>query len=101
MLTYKRLDQLEIIDYFDYNFVGCQDSRKSTLGYIYLLTGGAISWKSVKQTLIASSTMEVEFIAHIGTNSMVTDPLTKGIPPKVFHEHTTHMGVKFLEEMLF
>ena len=33
------------------------------------------------------------FIEHIGTNSMIADPLTKGLPPKVFHEHTTHMGI--------
>ncbi|RVW75186.1 Retrovirus-related Pol polyprotein from transposon TNT 1-94 [Vitis vinifera] len=37
--------------------------RRSTSGYIFMLAGGAISWKSVKQTLIASSTMEAEFIA--------------------------------------
>ena len=64
ILIYKRSDQLEIIGYSDSNFVGCQDSRKSTSGYIYLLVGGAISWKSAKQTLIVSSTMAVEFIAY-------------------------------------
>ena len=32
-------------------------------------------------------------IEHIGTNFMFADPLTKGLPPKVFHEHTAHMGV--------
>ncbi|KAL5559247.1 hypothetical protein UlMin_035458 [Ulmus minor] len=40
------------------DFAGCQDSRRSTSGYIYLLAGGAISWRSAKQTLITSSTME-------------------------------------------
>ncbi|KAH1091569.1 hypothetical protein J1N35_018826, partial [Gossypium stocksii] len=49
--------------YSNSNFVGYQDSRKSTLGYIYLLDGGAISWKSVKQTLVALSTMAAEFVA--------------------------------------
>ncbi|KAK4841202.1 hypothetical protein QYF36_000610 [Acer negundo] len=57
MLTYRRSDQLEIIGYSDSDYVGCQDSRRSTSGYIYLLAGGAISWRSAKQTLIASSTM--------------------------------------------
>jgi len=33
------------------------------------------------------------FIEHLGTNSMIADPLTKGRPPKVFHEHVAHMGV--------
>ena len=63
MLTYRRSDQLEIIEYSNSDFAGCQDSRRSTSGYIYLLAGGAISWKSAKQTLIASSTMAAEFIA--------------------------------------
>ena len=31
-----------------------------------MLAGGAISWKSVKQTLITSSTMQAEFIACYG-----------------------------------
>ena len=30
---------------------------------MYLLAGGAISWKSAKQTVIAASTMEAEFVA--------------------------------------
>jgi len=37
-------------------------------------------------------------IKHLGTNSMITDPLTKGLPPKVFHEHVAHMGVLQFEE---
>ena len=38
-------------------------------------------------------------IEHLGTNSMIADPLTKGLPPKVFHEHTTHMGVLELKDI--
>ena len=62
-LTYRKLDQLEIIGYSDSDFAGCRDSMKSTSGYIYLLAGGAISWKSVKQSIVATSTMEAEFVA--------------------------------------
>ena len=32
-------------------------------------------------------------IEHIGTDSMIADPLTKGLPPKKFHEHVARMGV--------
>ncbi|GMP26169.1 hypothetical protein CsSME_00002732 [Camellia sinensis var. sinensis] len=39
-------------------------------------------------------------IEHIGTNSMIADPLTKGLPPKVFHEHTAQMGVVLFENIL-
>ncbi|KAG8483393.1 hypothetical protein CXB51_023135 [Gossypium anomalum] len=63
MLTYKRSSLLEVIGYSDSDFAECQYSRKSTSGCIYLLAGGVIYWKSVKQTLVASSTMTVGFIA--------------------------------------
>ena len=36
---------------------------KSTSGYVFILGGGAVSWKSSKQTCIARSTIESEFIA--------------------------------------
>ncbi|XP_052189851.1 secreted RxLR effector protein 161-like [Diospyros lotus] len=61
--TYKHSDNLEVIRYTDSDFAGCIDTRKSTSGYIFLLTGGVVSWRSNKQTIIASSTMEVEFIS--------------------------------------
>ena len=63
MLTYHKSSHLEIMGYSDSNFAGCLDNRRSTLGYIFMLTGEAISWKSVKQTLIVSSTMKAKFIA--------------------------------------
>lgn len=63
MLTYQRSDKLEIVGYTDSDFGGCKDSMKSTSGYVYLLAGGAISWKNAKQSLVAPSTMAAEFIA--------------------------------------
>ncbi|KAL4310044.1 hypothetical protein GQ457_01G035740 [Hibiscus cannabinus] len=63
MLTYKRSDHLEVVGYSDSDFVGCVDSRKSTSGYIFMFASGAISWRSVKQTLTATSTMEAEFVS--------------------------------------
>ncbi|XP_047259099.1 secreted RxLR effector protein 161-like [Capsicum annuum] len=63
MLTYRRSDHLEIVGYSYSDFAGCLDNRSSTSSYVFMMAGGAVSWKSVKQTLIASSTMEVEFMA--------------------------------------
>ena len=63
MLTYRKFDHLEVIGYTNSDFVGCVDTRKSTFGYVYLLAVGAISWKSTKQSVIAVSTMEAEFVA--------------------------------------
>ena len=63
MLVFRRVDNLEIVGYTDSDLAGCVDDRKSTSGYIFMLAGGAISWKSKKQTLVASSTMQAEFVA--------------------------------------
>ncbi|XP_047331184.1 secreted RxLR effector protein 161-like [Impatiens glandulifera] len=63
MITYRRSDNIEIIGYSDSDFAGCQDSLRSTSGYVFLLAGGAISWKSSKQGLTTSSTMVAEFVA--------------------------------------
>ena len=52
-----------LIGYTDSDFQSDLDFRKSTLGYVFTLGGGAISWRSVKQSCIADSTMEVEYIA--------------------------------------
>ena len=41
------------------------------------------------------------FIEHIGVNSIVADPLTKGLPPKVFHELTAHTGVMSIDDIQF
>ena len=63
MLIYKKSDNLQIVGYSDADFAGCVDTKKSTSGYVFTLAGGAISWKSSKQTITASSTMQAEFIA--------------------------------------
>ena len=63
MPVYRQTDALEIVGYSDSDHAGCKDSRKSTSGYVFTLAGGAISWKSCKQSIIASLTMYTEFIA--------------------------------------
>ena len=40
-------------------------------------------------------------IEHIGTNSMIADPLTKGLLPKVLDEHTAHMSMVSLQDVSF
>jgi hypothetical protein len=63
MLTYRRYDSLEIRGYSDADYAKDQNDRKSTLGYVFTLAGGAISWRSCKQSIVASSIMYAEFIA--------------------------------------
>ena len=49
--------------YGDENWIFDNTETKSMSGYIYTLGGAAVSWKSSKQTCIARSTMESEFVA--------------------------------------
>ncbi|XP_037497048.1 secreted RxLR effector protein 161-like [Jatropha curcas] len=56
-------DDLVPIGYTDSDFQTDKDSRKSTSGNAFVLGGGAISWRSIKQTCVADSTMEVEYVA--------------------------------------
>lgn len=44
MITYRRSNQLEIIGYSNLDFVGYQDSKRSTSGYIYMLVDGVVFW---------------------------------------------------------
>ncbi|RVW81915.1 Retrovirus-related Pol polyprotein from transposon TNT 1-94 [Vitis vinifera] len=65
MLTYKRSEQLEVVGYSDSDYGGCLDSLKSTSGFVFM----PISWKSEKQSITASSTMEAEFVACFEASS--------------------------------
>ncbi|XP_042515327.1 secreted RxLR effector protein 161-like [Macadamia integrifolia] len=47
----------------DSDYTGCEDTRRSTSAYMFLLARGAASWRSIKQPKTASSTMEAEVVA--------------------------------------
>ena len=72
MLKYKKSEPLEIEEYSESDFAGDADDRKSTFGYIFTLAKGAISWKSSKQSVTASSTMYAEFVACYEASGQVT-----------------------------
>ena len=66
-ITYKiRGDEIHSGNLF-YGFADAayanQEDFKSTTGYVFIASGGAITWKSKKQTIIALSTTESEYIA--------------------------------------
>ena len=55
-------DTREVVSFSDSDYAGYMDDKKSTSSYIFMMAEGAVSWKSVNQTLTASSTMEVEYV---------------------------------------
>ena len=56
-----RLD--EILVYVDSDWAGDKSDRKSTTGFVILLAGAPISWKSRKQRSLTLSTVEAEYMA--------------------------------------
>ena len=53
----------EITGYTDSDWANDSADRKSQDGHVFLCNGGAISWQSRKQDLVALSTTEAEYIA--------------------------------------
>ncbi len=49
--------------YSDADHASDGDGRRSRTGYVFMLNGGAVSWRSQKQQSVALSTAEAEYMA--------------------------------------
>lgn len=63
LLYHKHSTALSCVGYSDADWGGSLDDRKSTSGYVFQWSGAAVSWRSRKQTCVALSTAEAEYIA--------------------------------------
>ena len=62
-IKYQKLDNENLIGYSDADWAGDQDDHHSTTGNLFMMAGGPISWLSKKQSIVALSTSESEYIA--------------------------------------
>ena len=62
-LVYRGEDALSVKGYSDSSFQSDRDDCSSQSGFVFVLNGGAITWRSSKQSTIADSTTESEYIA--------------------------------------
>ena len=56
------MSNLHLVGYSDVDWGGDLDQRKATSDYAFLLSNGAISWSTKKQSYIALSTIESEYV---------------------------------------
>ena len=64
-IIYTRSDKAADVlwGWVDSDWAADLDSRRSHTGYVLMLTGGAISWKSRRQDCVSLSTSEAEYVA--------------------------------------
>ena len=109
-----------LIGYSDADFAGDMDTRRSTTGYVFMLSNGAITWCTSRQSSVSTSTTESEYIAastavkeimwlrqllhDIGETSLCGESVTlfidnqsaiKLIKNPVYHKRTKHIDIKF------
>lgn len=62
-LQFSKQSNPDLTGYSDADWGGDAEERKSTTGYVFTKMGGAISWNSKRQDVVALSTCEAEYIA--------------------------------------
>src|SRR4051794_27842003 len=62
-LTYGGDEELVVTSYTDASWDTDPDESNSQSGYVFILNGAAVSWRSAKQSVVAKSSTESEYIA--------------------------------------
>ena len=114
-IMYTKESSKECIGYSDADWAGDLDDRKSTSGYLFKISGGAVTWRSKKQAL---STAEGEYMAlsNAAQEAIVLRQLTTELssPPETsttifednqsaicmtknpqFHGRAKHISIKY------
>ena len=62
-LRYNKMAHTKLVAYCDASWAADYQDGRSTTGYIFLLQGGPISWNSRKQSTVALSSTQAEYMA--------------------------------------
>jgi hypothetical protein len=62
-ILYQKHEDSDVEAFCDADHAGDIDTRRSTTGYVFKLSGGVISWSSRLQQTVAASTTEAEYMA--------------------------------------
>ncbi|GJV33967.1 putative ribonuclease H-like domain-containing protein [Tanacetum coccineum] len=86
-LLYSRDSPFKLVAYTDSDYVGATQDRKSTTGCCQFLGNRLISWQCKKQTVVATSTTEAEYVA------VASYLLTKGFDAGRFQYLVSSIGI--------
>jgi len=62
-IFYKKNENKQLVTFTDSDYARDIEDKKSTSGYVFMLSGGAVSWSSKKQPIVTLSTTEAKFVA--------------------------------------
>ena len=108
----------DLTGFSDSDYAGNVDTRQSTSGFVFMLNGGPVAWSSRRQSCVALSTTEAEFIAacEATKEGVWLQRLVSGIMPQVkipfellcdnqsairliknpeFHQRSKHIAVRY------
>ena len=92
-LQYRKVEQTDCVGFSDADWAGDIDDCKSTSGYLFQLSGAAISWRSKKQRCVALCTAGAEYMALASAareamwlRQIVTDLKKSPTSPTVIYE---------------
>ena len=90
-LIYSGATKPNILGYVDADWAGDINDCRSISGYVFVISGGAVSWSSKKQPSVALSSMEAEYMAAAAATKEAVwlHSLTQELSPSSFQEPTT------------
>lgn len=85
--------ELQLEGFVDASWADNSDDRRSTCGFVFKFGGGPVFWKSGRQSVVATSTTEAEYVAlslaareAAALRRLVTEVLNEQHPAIVLHE---------------
>ncbi|GKB75431.1 hypothetical protein Tco_0942326 [Tanacetum coccineum] len=63
--------ELRVSCYTDVGYLTDANDMKSQTGYVFILNGGAVDWKSTKQSIFATSSTDTQYIAAFDASKEV------------------------------
>nr|GFB49443.1 retrotransposon protein, putative, Ty1-copia subclass [Tanacetum cinerariifolium] len=102
--------ELDVICFCDASWKCDKDDTKSQTGYVFVVNGGAVDWKSKKQTTIAMHSAQAEYVAaseaamealiKVHTDDNLADPFTKALPRGMVIDHAKGIGLQLASSFM-